>query len=103
MICKTKKNFYKSALPIKSNIKKLNKLYDEGNYILIYTARFMGRSNENASEAKKRGYSMTIRQLKKWGVKFHKLLMGKPSYDIIIDDKSINYSLNWKKNYNIIY
>ena len=57
----------------------------------------MGRSNERANEAKRRGYSMTFRQLKKWGVKFHKLLMGKPSYDVIIDDKAFNYSLNWKK------
>ena len=27
--------------------------------------------------------------IKKWGVKYHKLIMGKPSYDLIIDDKSI--------------
>ena len=46
---------------------------------------------------KKKGYSLTLKQLNKWGLKFHKLLMGKPSYDIIIDDKAINYSLSWKK------
>jgi len=97
VICKTKKNYYSTAQPIKSNIKKINTLYDNGNYILVYTARFMGRSNNDPVKAKKKGYSLTQKQLNKWGLKFHKLLMGKPSYDIIIDDKAINYSLSWKK------
>ena len=97
VICKTKKNYYSAAQPIKSNIKKINTLYDNGNYILVYTARFMGRSNDDPVKAKKKGYSLTLKQLNKWGLKFHKLLMGKPSYDIIIDDKAINYSLSWKK------
>lgn len=97
VICRTEKNFYQKSKPIINSINKINQLYDNRNYILIYSARFMGRSKENSNEAKRRGYSMTLRQLKKWGVKFHKLLMGKPSYDIIIDDKAFNYSLNWKK------
>ena len=97
VICKTKKNFYEKSKPIKSSIDKINQLYDQGNFILIYTARFMGRTKENSSEAKKKGYLLTINQLKNWGLKFNKLMMGKPSYDLIIDDKAINYSSNWKK------
>jgi hypothetical protein len=97
VICKTQKNFYRTAKPIKSNINKINQLYDDDNYILVYTARFMGRSKENSLKAKKRGYFLTLSQLKKWGLKFHKLMMGKPSYDVIVDDKAINYSLSWKK------
>ena len=31
VICKTNKNFYKNAKPLKSNIKKINQLYEEGN------------------------------------------------------------------------
>jgi len=57
----------------------------------------MGRSKENVIEAKKKGYLLTLNQLKKWGVKYNKLMMGKPSYDIIVDDKSFNYSIDWKK------
>ena len=30
-------------------------------------------------------------QLITWGLKFHELIMGKPSYDIIIDDKSFDF------------
>ena len=34
-------------------------------------------------------------QLKKWKVKFHKLIMGKPSYDLFIDDKAYGFKKNW--------
>jgi hypothetical protein len=57
----------------------------------------MGRSNEKTSLAKKKGLKMTIKQLKKWELKYHKLIMGKPSYDIIIDDKAYGYDENWSK------
>ena len=30
------------------------------------------------------------------GIKYNKLLMGKPSYDLIIDDKSIFFNKNWQ-------
>ena len=46
VICKTKSNNYKKSKPIKDAINKINRLYLEGHYILIYTSRFMGRSNE---------------------------------------------------------
>ena len=32
----------------------------------------------------------TFKQLKNWGLQFDELLMGKPSYDYFIDDKSYN-------------
>ena len=97
VICKTKKNYYTKSKPIKSSIKVINKLYDEGNYIFIYTSRFMGRSKENIKLANKKGYELTLNQLKKWNLKFHKLLMGKPSYDVIIDDKAVGFTSSWHK------
>ena len=96
VICRTEKNFYSKSIPIKSNIKKINKLYNSGNYIFIYTSRFMGRSKGNPKLAHKMGYEFTYKQLKKWSLSFHKLIMGKPSYDVIVDDKSINYKKNWR-------
>ena len=39
----------------------------------------------------KRGYKFTLNQLVKWNVKFNKLIMGKPSYDIFIDDKAFGF------------
>ena len=38
---------------------------------------------------------VTFKQLKKWGVKFHVLKMGKPSFDLIIDDKAIFFNKKW--------
>ena len=96
-ICKTKKNFYKKSLPIKKNIKFINKLYEDGFYIKIFTARFMGRSNENVKLAKKKGFKFTKLQLKSWGLKYNELIFGKPSYDIFVDDKSLFFEKNWDK------
>ena len=63
----------------------------------------MGRSKENVKIAKKKGYKFTRGQLKKWGLKYHKLIMGKPSYDILFDDKAYGYKNSWpsyvKKKY----
>ena len=95
VLCKTKKNYYENSIPIKPAIKIVNKLYDRGNYILIYTSRYMGRSKDNARLAKKKGYKLTYNQLKKWKVKYNKLLMGKPSYDFLVDDKAIGFNKKW--------
>lgn len=102
VICSTKKKYYLRATPKKKVVKLINKLYEK-NIIKIFTARFMGRENEIISRAKKRGYNFTKKQLKKWGVKYHYLLMGKPSFDVYVDDKNFEYSPQWtikfKKKY----
>jgi hypothetical protein len=98
VICRTKKNFYKDSIPIKKNIKAINKIFDKGYYVKLFTARFMGRSNENQKLAIKKGYSLTQKQLKIWGVKYHKLIFGKPSFDLYVDDKSYNFNKNWSKD-----
>ena len=94
VICKTNMSDYKKSKPIAEAIKKINSLYSEGHQIIIFTSRFMGRNRENVYLAKKQGYSFTFRQLKKWKLKFHKLILGKPSYDFIVDDRAINFK-NW--------
>ena len=103
VICKTKKNYYNSSKPIKGNIEVINKLYDKGFYIKIFTSRFMGRSNENIRIAKKKGYKLSKKQLKEWNVMHHKLIMGKPSYDLFIDDKNFEFNKNWSKKLKRTY
>ncbi len=95
VICKTYKNDYKNAKPIIKSINIINKLYNNNFYIKLFTARFMGRNRDNCIKAKKQGFILTKKQLKNWGVKYHKLLMCKPSYDIFIDDKALNFKKNW--------
>ena len=94
-ICTTKKNYYKKSKPKKSVIKLINNLYNEGFIIKIFTSRFMGRNNENIKQASKKGFLITANQLKKWKVFYHDLIMGKPSYDIMIDDKAFGFNKNW--------
>ena len=88
---------YKNAKPILSSIKIINELYDKGFTIKILTARYMGTYNDNIKLIKKLKYKETYNQLKKWNVKFHKLFMTKPSFDLLIDDKAFNYNKSWKK------
>ncbi len=94
VICKTIKKNYSSAKPIKKSVDLINKLYID-NYIIIFTARYMGRNNDNVSKAIAQGYKKTFLQLKKWGLNFHELRLGKPSYDLFIDDKNIFFKKNW--------
>ena len=62
----------------------------------------MGRNKDKIIKAKKQGYKMTMKQLKKWDVKYHKLIFGKPSFDLCIDDKALFFKDNWYKFINKI-
>ena len=101
VICKTTKKKYFNSQPKKKNIRKINELYDKGHEIIIFTARFMGRSKENEKRALARGYTKTYNQLKKWQIKFNELIMGKPSYDFFVDDKAIGFKKNWIKSIEV--
>lgn len=81
-ICTTTTNHrYELAKPIMKMIKKVNKLYDQGHYIKMHTARGMASGMEYENITKK--------QLKEWGVKYHELIMHKPMGDYYIDDKAM--------------
>ena len=80
-ICKTEGTDYQDAEPIMENIKKINKLFEDGNEIKYWTAR--------GSVSKLNFYDLTLNQLEKWGCKFHTLSVGeKPYYDLLICDKT---------------
>lgn len=102
VICKTKGNNYRKSIPKKNVINKINELYEKGHYIKLFTARYMGRSKDNVFLAKKKGFAFTKKQLKRWKINYHKLIFGKPSYDLFIDDKAIFYNNNWIKKINNI-
>ena len=94
-ICKTSSGNYLKSKPNKQIIKLINNLFDNGHTIKIFTARYMGRNNDNILKANKMGFKKTALQLKKWGLKYNKLFITKPSADIYIDDKSYGYNKNW--------
>lgn len=86
-ICRLRipKNYY-SATPIAKAINKVNRLFEEGNIIVMWTAR----GTVSGIDFRR----MTELQLEAWGLKYHELKMGKPAYDLFIDDKNIN-SVDW--------
>ena len=100
VICTTKKNNYLTAKPKKKVIKLINKLHEK-HTIIIFTARYMGRNDGKISMAKKQGYKKTYSQLKKWKLNFNKLIFGKPSYDIFVDDKAFGFTKNWLKKFKV--
>ena len=85
---------YEEARPLIKRINIVNKLYDEGNYIKLYTAR--------GSTTGIDWYETTKQQLIDWGAKHHNLILGKPYYDLYIDDKSINTERFFSKKYDIM-
>jgi phosphoglycolate phosphatase-like HAD superfamily hydrolase len=97
-LCETKSSDYANSKPLLDRIEIVNKLYDDGNTVTIYTARGMGSTDNNQIKAIKKYYSLTESQLKLWGVKYHNLILGKPSGDCYIDDKGINDNEFFKRN-----
>ena len=81
---------YTLASPFLERIQAINKLYDEGHTIKYYTARGMGRYAGRSDKAIESFYAITESQLDRWGCKYHKLILGKPSGDYYIDDKGIS-------------
>ena len=81
---------YRHCEPIESGVDLVNEYYDKGYRIIIYTARGMGAYDGNVNLVYERLYDLTFNHLKEWGVKFHRLVMGKLSYDLLIDDKAIS-------------
>jgi hypothetical protein len=73
---------YQNAKPIYSKILIINKLYDSGHTITYWTARGSVSGIDH--------YSLTKNQLDSWGVKYHNFMVGKPAFDLLIDDKTIN-------------
>ena len=85
------KRRYDLAVPIQKNIDKINKMYDDGWYIIYWTAR---GGSEKSKAAGRCYYDYTWKQLESWGCKFHDLSTGskgkyvKPACDLVIDDKA---------------
>lgn len=77
---------YSQAKPLMSVVKKINNLYDSGHYIYLFTSRGV-KSNHN-------WMPLTEKQLKEWGVKYHKVSQGKPFADYYVDNKSVDI-LDW--------
>ena len=77
-------------MPYKDRIEKINRLYDNGDTIVYWTAR--------GSTTGLDWTELTSKQLKEWGVKYHELKLGKPHYDVFICDKAVNSDVYFEKH-----
>jgi ribonucleotide monophosphatase NagD (HAD superfamily) len=75
-------NDYPNSQPIPENIARINELYDEGHTIKLFTSR----GSSSGEDWRK----LTEKQMRKWGVRYHQLIFGKPSADFFVDDRAIN-------------
>ena len=81
---------YKTCLPLQDMIDVVNKCYENGMYIKIYTARGMSTFSGDVSKVYSELYELTKQQLINWGIKHHELVMGKIHFDLLIDDKVVD-------------
>lgn len=72
------------SIPIPRMIKRINRLKEKGHTIVVYTARGTG------SGKTKEALEITTRQMNEWGVKYDEIKVGKPVWDLLIDDKTLN-------------
>lgn len=86
-LCTPTDGSYETAKPIASRIAVVNNLYHEGHHITIYTARGMGRHNNDRESAIAEFEELTKKQLEQWEISFHELVLGKVSGDVYVDDK----------------
>lgn len=69
-----------TAMPLPGAVEAVNELYEMGHMIVIYSAR-----TDSDLE-------LTREQLSKFGVKYHHLVLGKPTGDIFIDDRAFTFT-----------
>ena len=69
-------------------IKIVNRLYDYGNRIVLFTARGYVSGIDYSEVTKK--------QMERWGVKYHELKFGKPNADYYIDHKMLDLNELYK-------
>lgn len=81
-ICVTQGNDYQNSKPMLDRIAKINELYDAGHEVHYWTARG-GTTGFDLS-------LLMLKQLQDWGAKYTTANIGKPVYDVWIDDKAFN-------------
>ncbi len=82
---------YENSYPIPFMINQVNRLYENGDYIIVMTARGRGSGIDHTH--------LTKGQLKRWGLLYHELepMFHKPTADFFIDDKGVNV-MDWKSS-----
>lgn len=82
---------YKEHKPIWETINYMIHLKKMNHTIILYTARKMNTYNGNIGKINKEIVSITLYNLNRFCIPFDEIYFGKPSADIYIDDKGLNF------------
>lgn len=77
-------NDYALCGPLTGTIEIVNRLYDQGHTIIMFTARGSATGLDWSE--------VTRKQFGEWGLKYHELRFGKPAGDYYLDDRLISLS-----------
>lgn len=80
---------YTKAEPDERMICIINRLYDLGNEIILFTARGYTTGKD--------WREVTRSQMERWGLKYHELHMGKPNADYYVDDKMLDMEVLYRE------
>jgi hypothetical protein len=86
-LCSNTEGAYECAEPFPEVVAEVNRLHAEGHVILLQTARGATTGID--------WREVTERQMAEWKVNYHKLFVGKPTADIYVDDKALNFE-DWR-------
>lgn len=86
-LCNNTNGEYEKAKPFQNMIDVVNNMYDNGDRIIIHTARGGGLFDGKIGMINTKWYAFTQNQLDSWGVKYHELHLGKITGDVYVDDR----------------
>lgn len=84
---------YAESTPNRAMIERINRLYDYGNKIVLFTARGFVTGIDWSE--------ITRRQMSEWGLRYTELKFGKPNADFYIDDRLMSFE-NLAKLFELI-
>ena len=93
-LCSWHPGEYEKAQPFPEKCAAIQRLHAAGHEIWIYTAR--GSSLGSVEAADSRWGEITRGQLTAWAVPFHRLIFGKPPFEVLIDDRSVIFTEDWE-------
>ena len=94
VICKLKKKgqSYSELEPVDGAIDKINKIRNNGHYIILYTARRMKTHQSNTGKIIKDIGKITLEWLDKYGIEYDEIYFGKPWANVYLDDNALRFS-----------
>ncbi len=91
---KQKNETYEEVQLIPGAAEFIRKLREDGNYIIIQTARNMATCDSNLGKVMKNVGKVTLEWLEKNEVEYDEIFFGKPNAQLYIDDRAFRFE-NW--------